>query len=106
MTNYQVKNTSDKAIAFTLVRKVKNNDKETIVKEDVSLYPGDLKEIPRLAGAHIDFHAPVDFTFRQKKAVSEKFTFVTKTVKEIQEKVTAADLPAHFTLLKVKKVHV
>ena len=106
MTNYQIQNRSDKAIGFTLVRKVKTDNGENTVKEDVSLYPGELREMAKMAGAHLDFHAPVDFTFRKKKAVSDKFTFVNKTVKDVKEKVTAVDLPAHFTLLKIKKVHV
>lgn len=103
MTNYQLKNSSNKAIGLTVVRK---SNEESITKEDISLYPGEVREISKLAGAHVDFHAPVDFTFRQKKAVSEKFTFVTKTMKEVKEKVTAVDLPAHFMILKIKKVHV
>jgi len=106
MTKYQIQNRSDKAIGFTLVRKVKTDDGDKVIKEDVALYPGELREMAKLAGAHIDFHVPVDFTFRQKKAVSEKFTFINKTMKDIEEKVTAVDLPPHFTLLKIKKVHV
>lgn len=101
MSNYQVQNTSDKAIEFTLVRKVDNK----VIKEDISLYPSDIREIPKMAGAHLDFKVPVDFTFRQKKAISEKFTFINKTVKETKERVTAVDLPPHFTLLKIKRVH-
>lgn len=102
MTNYQLRNTSDKAIRLTVTRKT--NDIAPAI-EDISLYPGETRDISKLAGAHVYFHSPVDFTFRQKKAISEKFTFVTKTVKETKEYVNAIDLPAHFTLLKIKKVH-
>lgn len=105
MTSYQLKNSTDKAIGFTLVRKDSKNGKESVIKEDMSLYPGQMLDMPKFGGAHIDFHAPVDFTFRQKKAISEKFTFISKTVKETKENVTAVDLPVHFSILKIKKVH-
>lgn len=106
MTSYQLKNSTDKAVGFTLVRKDSKNGKELTIKEDLSLYPGQVIEMPKLGGSHIDFHVPVDFTFRQKKAISEKFTFISKTVKEVKENVTAVDLPVHFSILKIKKVHV
>jgi hypothetical protein len=106
MTNYQLKNSSNKAIGLTLVRNTGTGGVQSIMKEDISLYPGEIRNVCKLAGAHVDFHAPVDFTFRQRKAISEKFTFVTKMVKEIRTKVTAVDLPAHFVTLKIKNVHV
>lgn len=102
MTNFQLKNTSDKAIKLTSVRKTEDDN---TVKEDIALYPGDSREIAKLGGVHLDFATPVDISFRRKKAISEKLSFISRVVKEKQEKVTSVDLPAHFVLLKVKKVH-
>lgn len=105
MTNYQLSNTSDKAIGLTIVRKVLDGTKESTIKEDIVLYPNTVLDLPKLAGSHIDFHSNVDFTFRQKKAVSEKFNIINKVVKEVQSNVSSVDLPAHFVMLKIKKVH-
>lgn len=97
MTNFVIANTSKSPIAFTLSKDGK--------KEDVTLLPGEKREVPRSAGSHVDFKAPVDISFRQKKAISEKFNLITKVVKEVQKEVTGLDLPDLFTLLKVKNVH-
>lgn len=105
MTNYQLSNTSGKAVGLTIVRSTLDGSKEATIKEDIILYPGTTLELPKLAGAHIDFHSAVDFTFRQKKAISEKFNIINKVVKEVQSGVSSVDLPAHFVMLKVKKVH-
>lgn len=101
MSEFELKNTSDKAVLITLTRKVKDGDIEKEIKEDISLYPGDKKVNVKLAGSHIDFASPVDFTFRQKA----KALIGTKTKKERVNKVRGADLPGHFVLLKVKNVH-
>lgn len=97
MTNFQVTNTSKSPVKFTLTKQG--------TKEDHILYPGDLREMPRLAGGHIDFDKEVDITFRQKKALSDKFNLLTKVVKEKQSAVKGLDLPDLFTLLKIKDVH-
>jgi len=93
--SYQVANTSDKAICFTMTD-IHGN------KEDISLYPNNKRTLDRSSMAHVDFHAPVDFTFRQK----HKGMIMTKTKKEFKEKVLSVDLPTEFVLLKIKKVYI
>jgi len=105
MTNYRLKNTSDKAIKLTVKRTVKEEDRERELVEDYHVFPNEEISLSKLGGAHVDFGSNVDYTLRQKKALSEKFTFLVKTVKEKQENVNSVDLPELFTLLKVKKVH-
>jgi len=95
--SFQLKNTADAGVCITYTAA------ET--KQDILLYPGDVLTIPQLAGSHVDFGAPVDISFRQKKAIAEKLTFMTKTAKEVQKDVVSLDLPATFVMLKVKKVH-
>lgn len=106
MSNYQIKNSSRKAVKFTIVRKViSEKGTEQMLKEDNILLPDEQREIPKLAGARIEFATAVDFTFRQKKAIHEKIGFITKIIKETKEKVKAAELPNLFTILKIKNVH-
>lgn len=106
MSNYQIKNSSEKAIKFTVIRKAKNDtDVEQYLKEDIILHPKEQREMSKLAGARVEFAAPVDFTFRQKKAIFEKIGLISKVVKEEKKNVKAAELPPLFTILKIKHVH-
>lgn len=100
--SFQLKNTADAGICITCT---KMNDSGSSTKEDILLYPGDALTMPTLAGSHLNFATPVDITFRQKKAIAEKLSFVTKTVKEVQKDVISLDMPSTFVMLKIKKVY-
>lgn len=106
MVNYQVKNSCDKAIKFTMIRKIKNERHEDVqIKEDIIILPKSVRELTKLSGATIIFTCPVDITFRQKKALTDKLSLITRTVKESLDMVTSAQLPSIFTILKIKKIY-
>lgn len=96
MKNNRIKNTSDVAVKFTIIK-----DKK---KEDHILYPGEEREMEKLCGSSISFVDPVNISFRQKKPVSEKFKLGSKVVKEMKEAVKGLDIPDNFVLLKVKDI--
>lgn len=97
MTNYKIKNSTDKPIALTLTTKEG-------AKEDHILAGKEEREIPKLAGAHVDFPVPVDITFRQKKSINGNFKLISQVSKDSKKAVMALDLPNIFIMLKIKAI--
>lgn len=95
MVNYQVKNSTSNPV------KLLSN------KEEFILMPGEVRDIPRIAGEKLTFAEGVgaDITLRRRKIIKNGFSLAGKILKEKYNKVMEVALPEAFTMLKIKSVH-
>lgn len=95
MSNFQIKNSCDHPIRFTVIK----GDQ----KYDVIMYTDETRVMPELASSRIDFAFVADVNLRIKKPIFQKVSLIAKIVKSEQAKVKSVELPDTFVMLKVKK---